>query len=185
MSAMRPAKCGAAVLLAVLVAGCAQRAPEPAAAASTAEAATRAAYDTYVGAFWSKGDAAAANRALSPDMVYHYNGSVVPGDLSTHKEALRRFRAEIPDLAATTDFYVGDGDSGAAATTWTGTYAGEVCGKPTAKPLALKWAVNYVFRVQQGRIVELWETWDEAPLYRTLGHGPGACDARPEAAAGA
>lgn len=153
-------------------------AQDRAAAGSTPEAATRAAYDAYVHDFWSEGDAGAAERALSPTLVYHYNGNVVPNDLQTHKDALRRFRAEVPDLKAVTDVYTGSGAYGAAATTWTGTYAGEVCGKPGEKPVDLSWAVNYLFRVEQGLIVELWETWDEAPLYRQLGIGPGACEVR-------
>ena len=77
--------------------------------APTPEAATRAAYDAYVHAFW------------------------------------------------------GEGDAGAAATTWTGSYGGEICGTPGAKPVDLSWAVNYLFRVEQGRIVELWEPGTRRP----------------------
>ena len=64
---------------------------------------------------------------------------------------------------------------GAASTTWTGTHKGELAGiavtgnktiPPTGRKVTI--AMNYLFRVETGKIVELWETWDEGTLYLKL-----------------
>lgn len=170
-----------AFLLALLLAtGCtAQLSPAAgdAAAPSTAASETpaRAAFDQYVQDFWSEGDPAAIERAVSPTMTYHYNGMTAEVDHERHRGALREFRAQFPDLQAVTDAYTENGGYGAAATTWTGSYSGTICGKQAAEPFT--WSVNYVFRMEGDRIVELWETWDEGGLLGKLGIGPGACEA--------
>lgn len=170
-----------ALLLGLLLAtGCtAQLSPGSSDAVAPATAASetpaRAAFDRYVQDFWSEGDAAAIERAMSPTITYHYNGMTAEVDHARHRDGLRDFRARFPDLQAVTDAYAESAGYGAAATTWTGSYSGTICGEPAAEPFS--WSVNYVFRMEGDRIVELWETWDEGGLLRKLGVGPGACEA--------
>jgi len=120
-----------AVLLAVVATGCASRqplpsvAPAPAAAlmgtATTPETVARAAFDQYVHAFWSEGDTAALLRGISPTMLYHDNGRLLPPDPQRHQDSMQGWREGFPDLTAVIDAYTGSGEYGAAATTWTGT----------------------------------------------------------------
>jgi predicted ester cyclase len=140
----------------------------------TNPAPARAALDAYVLEFWTKRDSAALGRALSPSLTYHYNGRVVPGAPADHQSSLRGFGAIFPDLSATVDAFAFSGDLGAAVTTWSGTHTQAMCKAP-ASGKKVQWAVNYVFRVKDGRIVELWETWDEGGLYRALGVDPAKC----------
>jgi predicted ester cyclase len=136
--------------------------------------AARAALDRYVIDFWVKRDQAALGRALSESMVYHYNGRVIPGDPEAHRKALASFGGAFPDLAATVDVFTMHGDLGAAVTTWTGTHTGGLCQTPGTGTKA-SWVVNYVFRVADGRIVELWEAWDEGGTHRKLGIDSSNC----------
>jgi len=175
-----------AVVIALIATGCASHRPSPSAALAPTggmEAApapatvTRAAFDQYVRAFWSEGDTTALLRGISPTMIYHYNGRPGAADPQGHLRSLRVFRKLFPDLTAVIDVYTDSGEHGAAATTWTGTYQGPICRKPIGGQ-QVSWSVNYVFRVADGRIVELWETWDEGGFYEEkLGIPVGKCDA--------
>ncbi len=150
-------------LLVVLAAACSARDKAP-----DRTVTARTAVDRYVVDFWVKRDTSALAKALSPSMIYHYNGKIIPGEPTAHFAALRSFGSAFPDLAATIDVFTVSGDTAAAVTTWTGTHSGEMCKQP-GSGVKVSWVVNYVFRFEQGRIVELWEAWDEGGLYNKLG----------------
>jgi len=160
----------AALGVALLATTCAAQAEQAAESMSA-----RAILDEYVIHFWAERDTTALGRALAPDMIYHYNGKVVPGDPSSHQKYLRSFGGAFADLSASVDVFTVSGDLGAAVTTWTGTHQGEYCHAP-GTGTRLTWSVNYVFRVSGGRIVELWEAWDEGGTYRLMGVDPAQCD---------
>jgi len=134
-----------------------------------------AALEEYVVNFWIKRDTSALGRALAPTMVYHYNGRIIAGDPAAHLKALRSFGGAFPDLTATVDVFTVSGDVGAAVTSWSGTHTGVLCQTPGSGK-KVSWVVNYVFRISGGRIVELWEAWDEGGTYRPLGADPAKCD---------
>ena len=160
----------AAGCLAVLaLAGCGVSRHRPANAA-----AARAALDAYVVEFWTKRDSAALGRAFSPALTYRYNGRVAPGGLAVHHASLREWGAIFPDLSATVDAYTFSGDLGAAVTRWSGTHTQPMCKTPGSGK-KVQWAVTYAFRVKDGRIVELWEAWDEGGFHRELGVDPAKC----------
>lgn len=165
---MRTLSCALGILVTATTCGCARQ------PASDPEAA-RAALDEYVLNFWVRRDTTALGRALAPNMVYHYNGKVIAGDPPSHLRALRNFGEGFPDLAATVDVFTVSGSIGAAVTSWSGTHTGVLCQTPGSGKKA-NWVVNYVFRVQAGRIVELWEAWDEGGTYRPLGVDPAKCE---------
>jgi predicted ester cyclase len=135
----------------------------------------RAALDEYVVNFWIKRDTSALGRALAPTMVYHYNGRIIAGDPAAHLRALQSFGGAFPDLRATVDVLTVSGDVGAAVTSWSGTHTGVLCQTPGSGK-KVSWVVNYVFRISGGRIVELWEAWDEGGTYRSLGVDPAKCE---------
>ena len=144
--------------------------------ATQTSSAARRALDEYVINFWVKRDTLALGRALSPTMIYHYNGVAGTGTPDVHQKALQSFGGAFPDLVATVDTFVYDGDMGAAATTWTGSFSGSLCGV-TGTGNKVSWVVNYVFRVADGKIVEMWEAWDEGGTYSKLGLDVSRCPA--------
>jgi len=137
-------------------------------------ASARAALEAYL-EFWNKHDASALARAFSPDLIYHYNGTVIGGTPADHLAALKEFGGGFPDLVGRIDHFAFTDGIGAVSTTWTGTHRGPLTGIPATggKPVPptgrkVTMSTNYVFRVEGGRIVELWETWDEGGIYQQL-----------------
>ena len=146
----------------------------PAPAVPADAAATRAAFEAYLIAFWSEGDTTALARALAPTMTYHYNGERATATAEDHLQSLQAWRGFFPDLTAELDVYTGEGAYGAASTTWRGGFEGSLCGAQGTGQRA-SWSVNYVFRVEDGRIVEMWETWNQDGLLQKLGIPASQC----------
>jgi predicted ester cyclase len=141
--------------------------------------AARTAFEEYINnVFWIQRDTTALARGLSPDMLYHYNGIDRPGDPAAHCRSLRVFGRAFPDLRASIDQFTDSGDLAAAWTTWSGRFEGPLCATPgTGRQVT--WVVSYMFRIRNGRIVELWEAWDEGGTYRALGIDAAKCGQRP------
>jgi len=144
-------------------------------AVSQDAAQAKAALTAYIVDFWTRGDTTALARALSPNVIYNYNGGTLPGAPADHLKYLNDFRRAFPDLAGTIDQFTFADGIGGAVTMWSGTHTGELAGIPATgnKPIPptgrkLSWPVNYVFRIEGGKIVELWEAWDEANTYLKL-----------------
>ncbi len=136
--------------------------------------AASAAFEAYL-EFWNKHDAPALARAFSPDLIYHYNGTIIPAAPKDHLAALKEFGGALPDLVGRIDHFAFTDGIGAASTTWIGTHQGQLSGIPATggKPVPptgrkVTMSTNYLFRVEAGRIVELWETWDEGGIYQQL-----------------
>ena len=91
-------------------------------------------------------------------------------------EAIRRevevFRAGFPDLDATIEDLIAQGDSVAARTTWRGTNTGPFAGMPaTGKPIAIQ-TIDF-FRIgSDGRIVERSGSFDALGIMQQLGLVP-------------
>jgi len=156
-----------------IIGGQESSAPGKVVGAATAEEA-RAAFEAYL-EFWNKHDANALARAFSPDLIYHYNGTIIPAAPQDHLAALKEFGDALPDLVGRIDHFAFTDGIGAASTTWIGTHQGTLSGipatggqpvPPTGRKVTI--ATNYLFRVESGRIVELWETWNEGGIYQQL-----------------
>jgi len=136
----------------------------------TNETKARAALEAYVLDFWINKDTSAISRALTEDMVYHYLGNTGTSKYSSHIKSLKGFGGAFPDLRATIDVFVVKDEMGAAVTTWEGTQTGKLAGFPPSGRKVL-WTVTYVFRMQDDRIAELWEDWNEGGVYYYLKTG--------------
>jgi predicted ester cyclase len=114
--------------------------------------------------------------SLRIDAFFLRLSSGAPAD---HLKYLSEFRRAFPDLVGTVDQFTFADGIGAAVTTWSGTHSGELAGIAATgnKPILptgrkLSWLVNYVFRIEGGKIIELWEAWDEANTYLKLTTSP-------------
>jgi predicted ester cyclase len=75
----------------------------------------------------------------------------------------------LPDIKLTVEDIFGEGDRVFSRARLQGTNTGEFNGMPpTGKSIDIRWIMN-ACRVQDGRIVEEWETVDQMEILRQLG----------------
>jgi steroid delta-isomerase-like uncharacterized protein len=117
----------------------------------------------------NRGDVAVADETFTTDCVIHITGSPEP-DLSVEgfKQMVAGLLAAFPDLHFTIEDQVISGDK--VATRWTaeGTNTaslGDV--PPTGRRVHVDGLI--LDRVENGRVVERWEQWDQLSMMRQLG----------------
>jgi steroid delta-isomerase-like uncharacterized protein len=118
---------------------------------------------------WNHGRLDAADDIFAPDYIRHdlRPGQGLPGPAGQKKIAAD-FRAAFPDVRNTVDLIVAEDDLVVARWTTTGTHTGpwgDVA--PTGKPARFS-GVN-IFRIRDGRVVELWNHRDDLGLMQQLG----------------
>ncbi|MBV9849152.1 MAG: ester cyclase [Armatimonadetes bacterium] len=106
---------------------------------------------------------------MADDFFDHASPPGAPQGPEAVRQWIRYLHAAIPDLHATIEDIVAEGDRVVVRNTWRGTHTGDVFGIPaTGKPFALtgfvEWRIN-----GDGRIAERWATLDLWGLRRQLG----------------
>ena len=117
----------------------------------------------------NRGDVAAADETFTPDCIIHITGSPEP-DLSVQgfKQLVAGLLAAFPDLHFTIEDQVVRGDK--VATRWTahGTNTAPLGEMPaTGRRVHVDGLI--LDRVENGRVVERWEQWDQLAMMRQLG----------------
>jgi steroid delta-isomerase-like uncharacterized protein len=117
------------------------------------KALVRAHYDATVNSF----DAAAIDGQVAPGFYDHAAGAVLgPDGVKSHIQGLL---AGIPDLMATIDAIVAEGDLVAVRATWRGTHRGPFRGlAPSGKRFETSGMVFW--RIADGRLIERWAAVD-------------------------
>ena len=117
----------------------------------------------------NRGEIAVADETFTRDCVIHITGSPEP-DLSVEgfKQLVAGLLAAFPDLHFTIEDQVVSGDK--VATRWTaeGTHTaplGDV--PPTGRRVHVDGLI--LDRVENGRVTERWEQWDQMAMMRQLG----------------
>jgi steroid delta-isomerase-like uncharacterized protein len=117
----------------------------------------------------NRGDVGAADETFAPDCVIHITGSPDPNlSVEGFKQMVSGLLAAFPDLHFTIEDQIVVGDK--VGTRWiaegTNTAAlGEV--PPTGRRVRVDGLI--LDRVENGRVVERWEQWDQMAMMRQLG----------------
>ncbi len=102
------------------------------------------------------------------DIVWHEPDQDVQG-LEEAKQFYSMYLSAFPDFNATVEDVIAEGDK--AVTRWTirGTHQGEIeeFGPPTGKQVEIKGIT--IHRIEDGKIVEEWERYDNLSVMRQLG----------------
>jgi len=121
----------------------------------------------------SRGDLDAANELLAPDFVLHVPLPCAPG-IKGINEVIFACRAAFQDLHVTVEDMVAEGDRVAARFTARGIHMGAFMGlPPTGKPIAM--TGMEIFRLENGKIAELWGEANLLGLMQQLGILPPSC----------
>ncbi len=134
----------------------------------TTVAANKALVVRFVEEFWSRGNLAAADELLAPDVIIH---SPQVGDITEFKAFCTMMRTAFPDWYSTPEELVAEEDRVVERWTGRGTQRGEFQGiPPTGRPVAVPGVVFY--RIRDGKIVEFRGSFDMLSLLQQLGVSP-------------
>jgi len=108
---------------------------------------------------------------VAPGFVRHCQATpgVCVTSLAEFKEYLRQDATVFPDSVQAAKHLIAEGDLVAVWATYEGTQTGQMGPfPPSGERMFLE--VGAVLRVENGRIVELWVTWDNMAALAQLGH---------------
>jgi steroid delta-isomerase-like uncharacterized protein len=117
---------------------------------------------------------AVAHEIFAPDFVYHEPSSISPGGTGPEamaQEAANYYRAMSNAQWIVHDVLAGENDTVTVRWTGQGTHDGNLAGiPPTGKHVSVE--ALTLFRIDGGKIVELWDCWDALGLLQQVGVVP-------------
>lgn len=131
--------------------------------------------ERFHGDIFQNGDLAAADEILSPDFVIHAPG--YPPEWTRGPEGAKLLAQAIiagfPDRKFLTEETLGSGELVMIRWSMTATHEGELFGVPASgRPVSV--AGFDLFRIEKGKLVELWQSWDQLGMMQQIGVIPTA-----------
>jgi predicted ester cyclase len=117
----------------------------------------------------------ALDTSIAPNYIRHCQATpdVIVNNLDDFKRYLKQDAITFPDSRITIRFLVAEGDLVAFYCTYAGTQKGQLGPFPSSgKQMSLDF--SGVHRIENGKLVETWLTWDNLALLAQLGHFPPA-----------
>lgn len=128
---------------------------------------------------WNKGSLQGVYDLFSEDVVDHNPGPGQGAGKAGLKQALEIFRNAFPDSQIAIEQLVAEGDKVVDHATFRGTHTGDLFGvPPTGKPVIIH--ASDVYRIADGKIVELWHIEDIVGIMQQIGAMP--AQAQPQSA---
>ncbi|MCK5401542.1 MAG: ester cyclase [Flavobacteriaceae bacterium] len=121
----------------------------------------------------ANGDYEGMDMYIAADLVRHCQATpdLIIESLDAFKEFIRNDRKSIPDQKLNVKMLVAEGDLVAFWATYTGTHTGQMGPfPPTGKSVELDF--SGVHRLENGKVVETWVTWDNVTILSQLGLFP-------------
>ena len=125
----------------------------------------------------NQGNISAIDELLIPDFVEHEElPPGIPPGREAPKVLFTMLRSAFPDLKATIEHLVAEGDEVVLHMTWTGTHEGEFMGiPPTGKSISIN--VIDILSIAEGKFVEHWGVMDSMAMMQQLGVIPAGAPA--------
>jgi steroid delta-isomerase-like uncharacterized protein len=120
----------------------------------------------------NRGDISVGDELMSSDFVEHEElPPGIPPGREAPKALFNMMHNAFPDLHATIEHLLAEGDTVVLHMTWTGTHEGEFMGMPpTGKRFSIQ--VIDIIRVVDGLLAEHWGVMDMAKMMQQLGAMP-------------
>ncbi len=111
------------------------------------------------------------DEVYTSDAVWHLPDQEIHG-VEELKRFITRYKTAFPDLNVTVDDEVAEGDKAVTRFTFRGTHQGEIeeFGPPNGRRIGQKDIT--ISRIEGGRIVEDWDSYDNLSLLQQLGLAP-------------
>ena len=122
---------------------------------------------------WNDRDFAAFDRLMGEGATLTVSGQAVPCDPAGTRAIAEEWTTAFPDWRFDLLALVADGDLVAAHMPYQGTFRRPLYGLPPTGNLA-RVDEMVIFRIAGGHVVEAWEVYDEAGMWRQLGISPPA-----------
>ena len=117
---------------------------------------------------FNKRNLTVTDELIDPTYIYHVPGGIDFKGVEGFKQFVNMYLTAFPDMHATIEGIVAEGDIVAIRVTYTGTHNGELMGiAPTGKQLNMTGAV--FSRFSGGKQVEAWPYADQLTMYQQLG----------------
>jgi steroid delta-isomerase-like uncharacterized protein len=120
----------------------------------------------------NQGNISVIDELLIPDFVEHEElPPGIPPGREGPKVLFTMLRSAFPDLKATIEHLIAEGDEVVLHMTWTGTHKGEFMGiPPTGKSISIN--VIDILGIAEGKFVEHWGVMDSMAMMQQLGVVP-------------
>jgi steroid delta-isomerase-like uncharacterized protein len=120
----------------------------------------------------NQGNIRVIDELLIPDFVEHEElPPGIPPGREAPKVLFTMLRSAFPDLKATIEHLIAEGDEVVLHMTWTGTHKGEFMGiPPTGKSISIN--VIDILGIAEGKFVEHWGVMDSMAMMQQLGVVP-------------
>jgi predicted ester cyclase len=125
---------------------------------------------TWFEEVWNQGREDTIDRLFAANGLAHGLGDEPLTGPVAFKPFYRSFRGAFPDIRVEIERTVVQGDLVAGCCLVTGTHTGDTMGKATGTPI--KFSGMCMMRVEDGQIVEAWNSFDFLTLNRQLGLVP-------------
>jgi steroid delta-isomerase-like uncharacterized protein len=120
-----------------------------------------------------QGNLAAADEICAPEFVWRAPN--MPPGISTGPAAVKAFAGMIArgfsGIQITTDDRIAEGDRVVDRWTFRATHTGEFMGVPATGKQVTVTGID-IFRIADGRLAELWQSWDQLGMMQQLGVAP-------------
>ncbi|PKB64419.1 MAG: hypothetical protein BZY80_03120 [SAR202 cluster bacterium Io17-Chloro-G2] len=155
--------------MAVVLGACGgQEAPDPQVARSEAN---RAVVSRFIEEFKNNANAGIVDELFTPGFVHHLPDPRLPAGKEGLKLVGQSITAGFPDVQVTVNDLLADGDKVIERTTARATHTGEFNGIPPSGT-AVTWTEIHIYRLENGKIAEMWSEIDLLGLLIQLGAVP-------------
>ena len=127
---------------------------------------------------WNQNAVATLDEYISTDNLHHGVSHTGPRGPEDMRQMMKRWRAAFPDVQYHVEVLVAEDDLVAARTTMTATHTGVLNSAslgvlpPTGK--SFRATEMFIFRIEGGKVVEIWATYDRLSVLEQLGAAPSA-----------
>jgi len=127
----------------------------------------------HLDVMWNRGDVSVAGEVCASELVQHDPFTTRLTDLDTYVAYLEEVRRAFPDLVLATEDVVAEGDRVVVRWSFTGTHQDQMRDL-AATGRRVAFAGMSMYRLAEGRIAEIWTSFDTIGYLRQMEALPGA-----------